>query len=91
MGGEEGERGGVFSNATVKAGSFICDYKVPENKPPYPRKFMPAMEEEYEQSGEGCFILEAQDKDGKWWCFDATRCLNQYGRYLIHAPGSMVN
>ena len=91
MGGEEGERGGVFSNTIVKAGSFICDYKVPENKPPYPRKFRPAMEEEYEQSGEGCFILEAQDKDGKWWCFDATRRLNQYGWYLNQAPGSMAN
>ena len=49
------------------------------------------MEEEYEWSGEGCFILEAQDKSGKWWCFDATHRLNQYGRYLNHAPGSVAN
>ena len=49
------------------------------------------MGEEYKQSGEGCFILEAQDKDGKLWCFDATRRLNQFGRYLNHAPGSMIN
>ena len=59
--------------------------------PPYPRKLRPAMEEQYERSGEGCFILEAQDRSGKWWCFDATRHLNQYGRYLNHAAGGMAN
>ena len=74
---------GVFSKNLIKEGSFICEYKVPKKMPPYPRKLRPAMEEEYEWSGEGCFILEAQDKSGKWWCFDATRRLNQYGGTLI--------
>ena len=86
-----GTRGEVFSNTIIKAGSFVCEYKVPRNRPPYPCKLRPAIEEEYKQSGEGCFILEAQDKDGKWWCFDATCRLNQFGRYLNHAPGSMAN
>ena len=29
--------------------------------------------------------------EGRWWCFDATRSLNQFGRYMNHTPGSMVN
>ena len=81
---------GVFSK-NLKPGSYICEYKVPKNMVPYLRKLRPAMKEEYERSGEGCFILEARDKSGKWWCFDATRCLNQYGWYLNHAPASMAN
>ena len=29
--------------------------------------------------------------EGRWWCFDATRRLNQFGRYMNHTPGSMAN
>ena len=29
--------------------------------------------------------------EGRWWCFDATRRLNQFRRYMNHAPGSMAN
>ena len=29
--------------------------------------------------------------EGRWWCFDATRRLNQFGRYMNNAPGSMAN
>ena len=88
MGGGEGE--GLFTRELIKAHSFISEYKVAKTRPPYPRRQRPAIEKEYEQS-EGCYILEAHDNEGRWWCFDATRRLNQYGRYINHAPGSMAN
>ena len=46
------------------------------------------MEEEYWKSGEGCFILEARDVEGTWWCLYATWHLNSY---VNHALGSMAN
>ena len=87
-----GEKGrGLFTRELIRARSFICEYKVAKSCLPYPRRQRPAIEREYQQSGEGCYILEAQDKEGRWWCFDATRRLNQFGRYINHAPGSMAN
>ena len=82
---------GLFTKETVKAQAIICEYKVAKTRPPFPQRQRPAIEKEYEQNGEGCYILEAHDNEGKWWCFDATHRLNQYGRYINHAPGSMVN
>ena len=87
-----GERGrGLFTNSPIKAKAFICEYKYHKSRPPFPRKLRQAIEEEYRQSGEGCYILEAQDQDGAWWCFDATRRVNSYGRYINHAAGNMAN
>ena len=87
-----GEKGrGLFTKETVKARAIICEYKVAKTRPPFPQRQRPAVEKEYEQNGKGCYILEARDNEGKWWCFDATHRLNQYGRYINHAPGSMVN
>ena len=87
-----GEKGrGLFTRELIRAHSFICEYKVAKSRPPYPRRQWLAIEREYQQSGEGCYILEARDNEGRWWCFAATHRLNQYGRYINHAPGSMAN
>ena len=87
--GEMGQ--GLFTDATILKGSFICEYKVPKPQPPFPRHQHAAVEAEYKYNNEGSYIFEAQDSEGHWWCFDATRCLNQYGRYMNHAPAKLAN
>ena len=87
-----GEKGrGLFATSNIRRNSFICEYKVPRSRPPFPRNQRPAVEQEYKENGEGCYILEAQDSEGRWWCFDATRRVNQFGRYMNIAPGNMAN
>ena len=55
---------GVIANENIAAGRFVCEYQT--YLPPYPRSGRAAKEEEYSYNGKGCYILEAQDKDGKW-------------------------
>ena len=86
---EAGIKGrGVFAVNTIRKGNFICEYKT--YRPPYPRSQKAAIEKEYIFNGEGCYIVEAKGPDG-WVCFDATRSLNQYGRYINHSPGRLAN
>ena len=67
--GEKGRE--LFTKEPIKPRSFICEYKVPKTWPPFPQSQQLAIEKEYEQSGEDCYILEACDNKGQWWCFDA--------------------
>lgn len=83
-----GEKGrGLFTKAPIKAKAYICEYKCHKSQPPFPRRLRLAVEEEYRRSREGCYILKARDVEGTWWCFDATRNLNQYGRVYESCPG----
>ena len=36
-------------------------------------------------------IIPPRGSEGRWWCFDANRRVNQFGRYMNIAPGNMAN
>ena len=80
---------GVFTTDTVHSGDFLCEYKT--CRPPFPRKEKEQIQTEYVFNDEGSYIVEAQDPDGRWMCFDATRRVDQFGRYINHAPNQLTN
>ena len=69
--GRRRERERFVCHLKHQENSFICEYKVPRSRPPFPRNQRLAVEQEYKENGEGCYILEAQDSEGQWWCFDS--------------------
>jgi len=73
---------GVFANAPIKKGKYVCEYKTTQV---YKREQRARHEEEYATNMEACMILEAQTKDG-WICLDATRRFGTVGRLMNHAP-----
>ena len=72
---------GVFALEMIPKGGYVLEYKTSEV---YKRREMKKKVEEYKTNDEGSYILEAQTKDG-WWCFDATRRFNSFGRLLNHS------
>jgi len=72
---------GVFANAPIKKGKYVCEYKTTQV---YKREQRARHEEEYATNMEACMILEAQTKDG-WICLDATRRFGTVGRLMNHA------
>ena len=78
---------GVFAEAAISKGSWLCEYKATKIYPPSEK---PTYEEMYALNNEGCYIVEsayAVPNVGKL-CWDATRCYNQIGRYMNHAQHS---
>ena len=62
----------------------MCEYKIAAV---YPIDQKAAIEAEYDENGEGSYIIDSTfpiPKEGRI-CFDATRKFNQIGRYLNHA------
>ena len=75
---------GVFATGTIRKGSWLCEYKTAAV---YPIDQKAAIEAEYDENGEGSYIIDSTfpiPKEGRI-CFDATRKFNQIGRYLNHA------
>ena len=81
----EGKGRGVIADEDIPEGKFVCEYAT--YLPPYPRSEKAAKEAEYSYNNEGSYILESQDKEGRWLCFDATRRYGTYGRYINHSRG----
>ncbi len=56
-------------------------------KPPSLRNERETLEEEYAANEEGCFIFEVeyQMNGHRWWCLDATRAFNTFGRIINHS------
>ena len=77
-----GKGRGVVASSPIRKGSYLCEHKT--LTAPYKRNQKLAYETEYSGNEEGCYILEGQYM-GTWYCFDATRCFHQYGRYLNHS------
>lgn len=74
-----GKGRGVFATETICKGDFICEYRT---KRVYHPTLKPKYEKEYQTNNEGCYLLEAVQ--GRRLVFDATRCYDQYGRYINH-------
>lgn len=50
------------------------------------RKEREKRDQEYALNGEGCFILDVQHpKSGSWYCLDATRTFDTFGRLINHS------
>ena len=75
---------GVFAEANIPCGSWLCEYKATHTFPPNQRS---KMEEEYERNHKGSYIVESSyaiPGIGRM-CWDATRYYHQVGRYINHA------
>ena len=74
---------GVFATASVTKGQWLCEYKGLV----YPYSEREKHLEEYDKNKEGCYIVSSKYPvgDSRRLCWDATRHLNQYGRYMNHA------
>ena len=81
---EAGRKGrGVFTTAPVSKGGYLCEYRT--TKVYHPSK-KAKYESEYDRNDEGSYCLETQY--GKRLVFDATRCYDQFGRYINHSTKS---
>ena len=78
----------MFALESIPKHSYICEYITAEV---YPRSLKKSHEDEYKENGEGCYIFEARVALGQWYCFDATRRMDQFGRFMNHAPGEAAN
>lgn len=81
-----GKGRGVFCTANIKKGDYLCEYRTCRV---YSKAKKAKYEKEYEANNEGCYLLETLY--GKKLVFDATRCFDQYGRYINHARGKTAN
>ena len=75
---------GVFATSTISKGNWLCEYKAGAV---FGISEKAAIEAEYEQNGEGSYIIESTfsiASEGRI-CFDATRKFTQIGRYINHA------
>lgn len=74
---------GVAADEDITKGEFVVEYKYSES---YSIKEKDKWEKEYIQNEEGCYVLEVQLPDSLgWYCLDATRNPNSWGRYINHA------
>lgn len=73
----------MFATGPIAKGQWLCEYKGMV----YPRREMKRHIGEYDNNGEGCYIITSKYPvgDGMRLCWDATRYMHQYGRYLNHA------
>ena len=73
----------MFATASISKGQWLCEYKGLV----YPYRDMKRYTEDYERNGEGCYIVTSKHPvgGGTRLCWDATRNLNQVGRYINHA------
>ena len=83
----EGKGLGVFTTKSFMRGEYVAEYKTQEV---YSRKEKKDHEEEYILNEEGCYVLEAKFNE-RWWCFDATRRFEQFGRYINHSSSKEAN
>lgn len=77
----------VVVDEPIKAGEFVCEYKYSKS---YPASEFRQRDSEYEENGEGCYVLEVV-VGGKKVCIDATVNLDCYGRYINHSPRTLAN
>lgn len=73
----------MFATGKISKGQWLCEYKGAT----YPRKEMEKYIDEYDKNNEGCYIITSKHPvgGGTRLCWDATRHLHQYGRYINHA------
>lgn len=73
----------MFATGNISKGQWLCEYKGLV----YPRRDMKAHIDQYDKNGEGCYIITSKHPvgDETRLCWDATRYLHQYGRYMNHA------
>ena len=75
------ERGcGVFATKMIPKHTYICEYRATIRTQAQYEK----LKDEYETNEEGSYVLEGQ-VGSSWLIFDATRKLDQCGRYINHA------
>ena len=72
---------GVFAT-TIPKHEYVCEYKT---KVVYPISEKKRWLAEYDANQEGGYIVVAR-VEGQVMCFDATRKLHQFGRYINHLP-----
>ena len=74
---------GLFATARILKGQWLCEYKGQV----YPLGEKQKHIEEYEKNGEGSYIVSSKHPvgGGTRLCWDATRYVHQYGRYINHA------
>ena len=74
---------GVFATSFIRKGQWLCEYKGLV----YPCSQLEKHIKEYNTNGEGSYIVTSEHPvgEGTRLCWDATRYMHQYGRYLNHA------
>lgn len=74
---------GVFATGHIHKGEWLCEYRGLV----YPLSELEKYIQEYDLNGEGSYIVTSKYpvKGSTRLCWDATRRMNQYGRFLNHA------